>query len=457
MKQYKSFMVLTVIPLLGSMSMMALPCTANENVQIAAKTALTNLTTRSLGKLYRMREHTETPEEEEMVVKACVAGLYAIGDEKNALKIKDRLSGDDFMRSFITDCGGCGGEGGKQTPCPMCKGSGKCQNRKCNGGMVPHVGLDKRSAGFGGGRIRTQECAICRGMGKCNNCKGVGLVSSTCKECRGSRVVVKKDQALASCRKLLRGLAVSVEGNPTRKKSAEGVCSNPQDAVRCKNGPNDGSNVVRDPNEKSVFAKAYEKEYLKLPRRQAKISKSEKAKLQLECEPSSLELAMKDERRINCWQQLNSVLGVSFGDEYDGRMSCGSIGDAPVYSFVPPKPFFGFKNFWIRYDHLGEAFSIFASRSFTDGRDADNMYLKILGAVASKFHAKMAVHLPEYGDKRLIIAHELLFINYRTITLSLFKCDNTYEIRLVGYDSVVGTAVSAADRVFDERSAADAL
>lgn len=80
MKQYKSIMALAVISLLVSMSMMVLPCKANENVQIAAKTALTNLTTRSLGKLYKVKDQTETSELRETVLKACVAGLHAIGD-----------------------------------------------------------------------------------------------------------------------------------------------------------------------------------------------------------------------------------------------------------------------------------------------------------------------------------------------------------------------------------------
>lgn len=213
MKQYKSFMVLVTISLLVAMSMMALPCNANENVQIAAKTALTNLTTRSLGKLYKVRDQTKTSAERETVLKACVAGLHAIGDVKNAAKVAGQLNGDDFLSLFTTECSGCNGEGSTQTPCSKCKGTGGCQNRKCNKGMVTHPRMD--------GREYEEKCSICGGSGKCTSCKGTGNVTKVCNRCKGSKGTVNKKSALASCQAWLKILSISDEETRTREMEKE--------------------------------------------------------------------------------------------------------------------------------------------------------------------------------------------------------------------------------------------
>ena len=213
MKQYKSFMVLVTISLLVAMSMMALPCNANEKVQIAAKTALTNLTTRSLGKLYKVRDLTETSAERETVLKACVAGLHAIGDVKNAAKVAGQLNGDDFLSLFTTECSGCNGEGSTQTPCSKCKGTGGCQNRKCNKGMVTHPRMD--------GREYEEKCSICGGSGKCTSCKGTGNVTKVCNRCKGSKRTINKKSAMTSCQAWLKILSISDEETRTREMEKE--------------------------------------------------------------------------------------------------------------------------------------------------------------------------------------------------------------------------------------------
>ena len=88
---------------------MMLPCVANEQVQAAAKAALENVTGGKLGKLYKVRRQAETTDRREMIVKACVAGLYAIGDSKNVVKIQDELNEKDFFFSFTDECGVCNG------------------------------------------------------------------------------------------------------------------------------------------------------------------------------------------------------------------------------------------------------------------------------------------------------------------------------------------------------------
>ena len=213
MKQYKSIMALAVISLLVSMSMMVLPCKANENVQIAAKTALTNLTTRSLGKLYKVKDQTETSELRETVLKACVAGLHAIGDAKNATKVAEELDGDDFLFLFTTECSSCHGEGSTETSCAKCKGTGNCQNRKCDGGVVTSEGFD--------GRRSTRKCSTCGGSGKCTNCKGKGNATRICGRCKGSKRTINKKSAMTSCQAWLKILSISDEETRTREMEKE--------------------------------------------------------------------------------------------------------------------------------------------------------------------------------------------------------------------------------------------
>lgn len=188
-KLNSAFILLLVIALL------TLPCEANDAVQTAAKTALTNLTTRSLGKLYKVRDQAETSELRETVLKACVAGLYAVGDTKNATKVKKGLGGDDFLFSLTTECSSCNGEGSTEKSCSKCKGTGNCQNRKCNDGVVTSPGFDGRSS--------TRKCSICGGSGKCSNCKGTGNVRRVCGYCNGSKRIINKQSAMASCQEQL--------------------------------------------------------------------------------------------------------------------------------------------------------------------------------------------------------------------------------------------------------------
>lgn len=190
-----------VIFLLAMVSSMVRPCEANEAVQSAAKAALEKMSGGNLGKLYKVRSQAETAKRREMVIKACVAGLYAIGDAKNAMKVSENLSGDDYVSSFMSECGRCDGAGSLPRNCYKCKGGGKCQNSKCKDGTVTAPGFDGRSS--------SRKCSVCGGTGKCADCKGVGSTSSVCTSCNGAKRIVKKEQALASCQELLRALMVS--------------------------------------------------------------------------------------------------------------------------------------------------------------------------------------------------------------------------------------------------------
>ena len=197
MKRYK---VVFLFAMVASWMMIG---EANDAVQTAAKTALRDVNGTSLGKLYKVRKQAETAERQEMIVQACVAGLYAIGDVKNARKISEGLDCDEFLRSLTDECCECNGEGRSRRSCYKCRGSGACQNRKCNGGVV-------NVEGFRGSRInenRERACPICKGSGRCASCNGDGEVMVSCRKCNGSRRIVKMEQARTSCRELLKTLA----------------------------------------------------------------------------------------------------------------------------------------------------------------------------------------------------------------------------------------------------------
>lgn len=175
------------------------PCEANEAVQTAAKTAVENVTGKTLGKLYKARSQASTPVRNKMDVRACIAGLYAIGDVKNAQKISEGVGEDAFISSLMDVCEGCNGEGVSSQPCYTCKGTGSCQNRKCNDGVVTSVGFDGRSS--------ERKCATCGGTGCCSNCKGTGTTERKCNRCQGSGSVINKKLASSACQELLKALS----------------------------------------------------------------------------------------------------------------------------------------------------------------------------------------------------------------------------------------------------------
>ena len=192
MKRYKCFMVM------AAMVALMLPCNANEAVQAAAKTAAENMTGKNIAKLYKVRTEVENPDQREVIIQACIAGLYAIGDTKNAKKINQGENRDGFIDSLMKECDLCHGEGHSQEGCYKCKGSGACQNRKCNNGTVMGVGFD--------GRSNARKCSNCGGTGKCANCKGTGKVARTCSRCNGSKMAIDKAIALATCKDKLNAL-----------------------------------------------------------------------------------------------------------------------------------------------------------------------------------------------------------------------------------------------------------
>ena len=142
MKRYKCFMVM------AAMVALMLPCNANEAVQAAAKTAAENMTGKNIAKLYKVRTEAENPDQREVIIQACIAGLYAIGDTKNAKKINQGENRDGFIDSLMKECDLCRGEGRSQVGCYKCKGSGACQNWKCKNGTVIGIFGTREKTGY---------------------------------------------------------------------------------------------------------------------------------------------------------------------------------------------------------------------------------------------------------------------------------------------------------------------
>ena len=207
MKRYRYFMVML------TMSVMVLPSYASEAVQMAAKTAFENLTGKNIAKLYKTRIEVEDPDQCEVIMQACIAGLYAIGDAKNARQINQGRNRDGFIDSLMKECDLCHGEGHSQEGCYKCKGSGACQNRKCNNGIVTTAGFD--------GRSNARKCFNCEGSGKCTNCKGTGKVARTCSRCNGSKMAIDKAIALASCKDKLNALIAGDSENREQVRTEE--------------------------------------------------------------------------------------------------------------------------------------------------------------------------------------------------------------------------------------------
>ena len=197
MKRYK---VVFLFAMVASWMMIG---EANDAVQTAAKTALRDVNGTSLGKLYKVRKQAETAERKEIVVKACVAGLYAIGDLKNARKIGEGLDVDELLDSFMSECDLCRGEGCSSRNCYKCKGAGTCQNSGCHDGRVIVQGFN--------GNHTERACSICRGTGHCPKCKGEGKLAENCRRCGGTKRSINKEKALGSCKELLKSLAAPLK------------------------------------------------------------------------------------------------------------------------------------------------------------------------------------------------------------------------------------------------------
>ena len=142
MKQHNCCMIMV------AMFSLMLPCVATEAVQSAAKTVLENMTGKNIAKLYKTRTEAENPDQREVIIQACIAGLYAIGDTKNAKKINQDKNRDGVIHSLMKECDLCRGEGRSQVGCYKCKGSGACQNWKCKNGTVIGIFGTREKTGY---------------------------------------------------------------------------------------------------------------------------------------------------------------------------------------------------------------------------------------------------------------------------------------------------------------------
>jgi hypothetical protein len=135
----------------------------------------------NLGLLQTLLDKSEdipTEDIRQHIVKAVAAGFIANGATDTYSAMRSQLDKPDmFEASVHPQCRVCKGKGFTETPCPSCKGSGRCSNMGCRQGelVVPRLG---------GGSI-TKPCPVCKGQGCCLKCQGEKTLKNPCKPCAG--------------------------------------------------------------------------------------------------------------------------------------------------------------------------------------------------------------------------------------------------------------------------------
>lgn len=201
-----------VLVLLTVITFTASTCNANEKVQAAARDTLKKMSAQNLSQLYKVRQLAETEQRRLHVVKACIAGLCSLGELKKAEKIASESDLRSYVDMCTIECDKCNGSAKTERKCSKCSGSGRCQNHRCNGGLVV-------KPSFRGEHC--EKCSICHGSGRCEKCSGSGKVFVCCDRCGGMKRTTKKDSALELSRKSLSVLVVSESELKRRAKEEE--------------------------------------------------------------------------------------------------------------------------------------------------------------------------------------------------------------------------------------------
>ncbi len=96
---------------------------------------------------------------------------------------------------YTATCTGCLGAREKNTPCPLCMGSGKCKT--CGG-------TGKAAAGAAG---LTSRCPSCTRPGVCTKCNGKKNIEIACPTCNGTGKIFKlSESVLTNYRAILSGI-----------------------------------------------------------------------------------------------------------------------------------------------------------------------------------------------------------------------------------------------------------
>ena len=143
------------------------------------------------GKWFKLaKEIPDDSQRQEALKAAATALIYSQKGDVYQKNVRTQI--DDaatFEEEFLQECPDCRGGGESRRPCPVCKGTGRCQYANCQGGRhrVHQINGDKYEA-----------CRECKGSGQCQKCNGNGNIKGKCARCGGKGKSMDKDLVLAS-------------------------------------------------------------------------------------------------------------------------------------------------------------------------------------------------------------------------------------------------------------------
>lgn len=214
-----------LVAMIGTSIRVASAATPLENKLLDIRT--TDPTREQLVQLFLLRTNAPNAKVQAIVVKACAAGLFYLGQAESYARLRTSVEQvEAFEESMCVPCERCAkrvpsgaadstegssnrdataadssGEsqlngassmnalqGKTVSTCSACKGGGKCQINTCREGR-------RTIQGFNGSSTEG-ACPACNGTGKCLKCDGTGKVQSTCLSCKGKGMVFSKSAAL---------------------------------------------------------------------------------------------------------------------------------------------------------------------------------------------------------------------------------------------------------------------
>jgi len=118
------------------------------------------------------------------VMWASCAMYLAKGHPENLVARKAFLNVRALMGEVSEECRSCYGSGHVEQKCKMCGGTGDCRFAGCIGGKIQRLGS------------APSPCPNCRGSGRCYVCGGRGTEEVKCSACNGSGRRVSQDKCL---------------------------------------------------------------------------------------------------------------------------------------------------------------------------------------------------------------------------------------------------------------------
>ncbi len=156
------------------------------------------------GKWFKIAKDIANDGQRQEALKAAAAALIFVhkGDvyQKNVrTQIEDAAT---FEEEFLQECPDCHGGGESERPCPVCKGTGRCQYANCQDGThrIHQINGD-----------RYEPCRECKGSGQCQKCKGEGNVKGKCVRCGGRGKSMDKELVRTAYRKHAEAVARFVQ------------------------------------------------------------------------------------------------------------------------------------------------------------------------------------------------------------------------------------------------------